>query len=208
MTNRFARRPWRAIRSARAIGRSPRPRPCKSRPSAVKAAGCRRRGWCAWPARRSTGSMPAMPLGLSAAWWVFRKAGIRQRYAAAVVAALLIGYALLTGGRPRALRAAVMVGAACAGLMLRRRTLPANAFALAWLIVALANPADIFTAGCQLSFLAVAVLRWGTRPFVQEFPEVPTTWTACRVFWLQRFLNPNLDPLEQLIEESRPSWQQ
>ena len=31
----------------------------------------------------------------------------------------------------------------------------------AWLLVALWNPADVFNAGCQLSFLAVAVLVWG-----------------------------------------------
>src|SRR5262249_42858726 len=36
---------------------------------------------------------------------------------------------------------------------------PANSFAVAWLAVLLLNPTDIFTAGCQLSFLAVAILN-------------------------------------------------
>jgi predicted membrane metal-binding protein len=41
--------------------------------------------------------------------------------------------------------------------------LPANGLALAWLVVAAVEPADVFDAGCQLSFLAVAILIGGTR---------------------------------------------
>jgi competence protein ComEC len=62
--------------------------------------------------------------------------------------------------------------------------LSANSFGLAWIVVALLNPTDLFTVGCQLSFLAVAVLYWGTSQ------------------WFHR----NPDPLERLIEESRPAW--
>jgi competence protein ComEC len=101
------------------------------------------------------------------------------------VAAVLLGYALLTGGRPPALRSAVAVCAVCGGLILRRRVLPANLFALSWLAVALLNPTDLFTSGCLLSFLSVAVLYWGARNlFGQE-----------------------QDPLARLIEETRPAWQ-
>jgi competence protein ComEC len=118
-------------------------------------------------------------------WAVLRMAGVRQRYGAMVVGTVLFAYALLTGFRPPASRAAVMVGVACAALVLRRRTLPANAFALAWLTVGLLDPADLFGAGCQLSFLSVAILYWGTRPFLEH----------------------DQDALGQLIEESRPAWQ-
>ena len=68
--------------------------------------------------------------------------------------------------------------------MLRRRPLPANLFALSWLAVGLLDPTDIFTPGCQLSFLSVAVLQWGVRP------------------WLER----EHDPLQQVIDEARPPW--
>ncbi|MBN9118598.1 MAG: ComEC/Rec2 family competence protein [Planctomycetes bacterium] len=81
-------------------------------------------------------------------WLVFRLCGVRRRHAAWAVALFLVGYALMTGGRPSAVRAAVPV-------------IPANAFAFAWLIVIGVNPTDPFTAGCQLSFLSVFVLLWG-----------------------------------------------
>jgi competence protein ComEC len=118
-------------------------------------------------------------------WWLLRLAGVRKRRGAALVAGLLLLYALMTGGRPPAIRSAVMVGAFSGGLILRRTPLPANTFALAWLVVAILNPMDIFNTGCQLSFLAVAVLTWG---FVGLFDR-------------------SSDPLERLIEESRPLWQ-
>ena len=62
------------------------------------------------------------------------------------------------------------------------RALPANNFALAWLIVLAFNPTDLFTAGFQLSFLCVAVLIWGIPRWFP--PREPT-------------------PLAVLIEESR-----
>jgi competence protein ComEC len=117
-------------------------------------------------------------------WWAMRLLRVRQRHAAWTIALFLFGYALLTGGRPPAMRSAFTVGAVTAGVVLRRRVLPANALALSWLAVALLNPMDLFGAGCQLSFLSVAILYWGTR------------WGSPRAD----------DPLERLIEESRPAW--
>ncbi len=121
-------------------------------------------------------------------WLLLPRLGVRQRQAAVIVGLSLFVYALLTGGRPPALRSAVAVAAACAALVLQRRTLPANLFALAWLVVALVNPADLFTAGCLLSFLSVAVLAWGMGSAAARDPTPP-------------------DPLDQLIEHSRPAWQ-
>ncbi|HEY7422657.1 MAG TPA: ComEC/Rec2 family competence protein [Gemmataceae bacterium] len=118
-------------------------------------------------------------------WFALSRLSVRQRQAAWMVALVLLGYALLTGGRPPALRSAVAVCALCGALILRRRVLPANLFALSWLAVTLLNPTDLFTAGCLLSFLSVAVLYWGGR-FLFKREE---------------------DPLAQLAEESRPAWQ-
>jgi len=108
------------------------------------------------------------------------------RRAAIVTAALLLGYALLVGGRPPVMRSAAGICALCGGLLVRRPLLRANTFALAWLIVALLNPTDLFTVGCQLSFLSVAALAWGTTG------------------WLQT----DADPLAQLAKESQPLWRQ
>lgn len=116
------------------------------------------------------------------AWWVFRLLGVRRRHGAWFVIALMIAYTLLTGARPSATRAAVMVCAMCGAVILRRRTIPANTFALAWIIVIIANPTDPFTIGCQLSFLSVFVLIWGV-----------SRWLAARP----------LTAIEKLIEDSR-----
>jgi len=118
-------------------------------------------------------------------WLVIRLLGVRRRRAALVVALFIVAYALMTGGRPSAMRAAVMVCAVCGGILLRRPALPANTFCLAWIVVLLLNPTDLFTAGFLLSFLCVAALIWG----------IPR-WFPSR----------ELTPLEQLIEESRPAW--
>jgi competence protein ComEC len=91
-------------------------------------------------------------------WLVLRVCGVRRRHGAWAVALFLFAYALMTGGRPSAVRAAVMVCVVCGGIILRRPVIPANALAFAWLIVIGVNPTDVFTAGCQLSFLSVFVM--------------------------------------------------
>ena len=75
--------------------------------------------------------------------------------------------------------------AAVGGLVLCRPALPANSFALAWLVVAFLNPTDMFASGCQLSFLTVAVLIWGAGRWFMHQP----------------------DELEQLEDEARPPLQ-
>jgi competence protein ComEC len=119
-------------------------------------------------------------------WWTLRLVGVRRRRGTLVVIALVVGYAVLTGLKPSAVRAAVMVVAGCGGLLLRRPVLTANAFALAWLVVIAWNPTDPFTAGCQLSFLSVFVLFWGT-----------ARWFAPR----------ERTPLENLLAESRSTFE-
>jgi competence protein ComEC len=125
---------------------------------------------------------------------------LRRRYTAVGIAVFLVGYALLAGGRPPILRAAVMVCAATGGLVLRRPTMPANTFALSWLSVGLLNPSDLSDTGCQLSFLAVALLYFGIRRWFRP-SDYPKLSVACR------WLFPGADPMERLIEESRPAWQ-
>jgi competence protein ComEC len=117
------------------------------------------------------------------AWLVLRLVGIGRRRGALVVAGFLFGYALLVGARPPVMRAAWTVVAIAGGMLLARPVMPANSFALAWILVAAINPTDVFNSGCLLSFLAVAVLFWGTSGWQKE-----------------------IDPPEQLVEESRPLW--
>ena len=117
-------------------------------------------------------------------WLLLRVLGTRRRHGAWVVMAVMIGYTLLTGTKPSAVRATVMVCVFCGSIVLRRPVIPANAFAFAWLVVVFFNPTDPFTAGCQLSFISVFVLIWG----------------------LGKWLTPRpLTPLEAVVEESRSS---
>jgi competence protein ComEC len=117
-------------------------------------------------------------------WGALRLLRVRRRRIAWLVGLFLLGYALMTGGRPPAMRAAVIMGVCCLAVYFRRPILSANSLALAWIVVALINPTDLFSIGCQLSFLSVVILYWGT-----------SGWFA-----------PSQDPLERLIEESRPTW--
>jgi competence protein ComEC len=116
-------------------------------------------------------------------WLATRVVGIRRRHAGLAIALMLISYALLTGGRPPVMRAAWVVGVYCGGILLQRPVAHANAFTLGWIGVAIMNPTDLFNAGCQLSFLAVAVLVWGV-----------SQWTR----------NQSVDPLDRAIDEARP----
>ena len=72
----------------------------------------------------------------------------------------LFGYALLTGFRPPVQRAAVVAGIGCLSVLMRRMPLPANTFALSWLVVIALSPTDPFSMGCQLAFAQVAVMVW------------------------------------------------
>src|SRR5260370_1208554 len=98
----------------------------------------------------------------SFAWLMLRLGGVSRRRGALVVACFLMAYALLVGARPPVMRAAWTVLAFAGGMILVRPVMPANSFALAWILVAAINPTDVFNSGCLLSFLAVAVLFWGT----------------------------------------------
>lgn len=143
-----------------------------------------------WDAYVRTGVVHALAISgqhlavLAGFLWVgLRVWGARRTRGAWVVLAVVVGYTVLTGMRPSGVRAMVMVAAVCGALVLRRPVSPANAFALAWLVVLAVNPADPFTLGCRLSFLSVFVLVWGVGRWIRPRP---------------------MTPLEQLIEESRP----
>jgi competence protein ComEC len=115
---------------------------------------------------------------------VARLLHVGKRRRAVVIALILLGYGLLTGGQPPVMRSVVMVCALVGALWLRRVVLAPNSFALAWLLVCICSPTAIFSAGCQLSFLAVAVLYWG-------------------VSALQR---KETDPLDMALDSQRPLW--
>jgi competence protein ComEC len=118
-------------------------------------------------------------------WLGLRFVGVRRKRGAWIVGILLFAYAIITGARPPAVRAAIQVAAICGAIVLRRVPSATNTFALAWIVVLLVKPTDIADTGFLLSFLCVAVLTWGIAP-----------WFAQR----------QQDPLDRLIAASRPRW--
>ncbi|MHC2067313.1 ComEC/Rec2 family competence protein [Bremerella sp. T1] len=96
---------------------------------------------------------------------------------------LTLGYVVLVDARPPIVRASILVTSLCIGLMVYRRNSFWNSLAAAWIFVVCWSPTEIFQAGTQLSFVAVATLAWlaGMQSIHQKY-----------------------DPLKRLIEETRP----
>ena len=92
------------------------------------------------------------------AWFAWRLAalfGAGRRLSGTLALAVVLGYTLLTGAAPSAVRAAVMTGALVLSIVGRREPETLRAAALAFLVLLLIQPADLFHVGFQLSFAAV-----------------------------------------------------
>ena len=91
-------------------------------------------------------------------WWVAQVATGRPRAASWVALIGLLVYLLIVPPRVPILRAGVMTGLGGWALMRGRRVSAPSVMALAALLLLLWRPADLFSAGFQLSFLVVAAL--------------------------------------------------
>ena len=92
-------------------------------------------------------------------------------------------YAWLVEFRAPVTRASILIILLCVGRLRGRGGFSLNWLAFAGLIILLVNPADLFQVGPQLSFLAVATIKFGQ------------DW----IFW-----PPPSDPLKHLIAYTRP----
>jgi competence protein ComEC len=132
-------------------------------------------------------AISGLHIGILAAPWLLaaRARCIPFRPSLACVAVIMALYATMVEARAPVVRAGVLIQLVCLSWMTRRRASWVNSLGLAGLVVLLCNPHDLFQAGAQLSFLAVAALgRCGRR-----------VWSA-----------PTVDPLQALIHRSRPWW--
>jgi len=75
---------------------------------------------------------------------------------------MLLAYSILTGGRPPIVRATIMSTVILLGFMLRRPVDIFNSLCLSGLIILCKNPSQLFDAGFQLSFIAVASIVYMT----------------------------------------------
>jgi len=108
------------------------------------------------------------------AWALYllgRAAGFRTRQMVLVVASVVFLYALVTGGRPPALRAAITILAMAIAWLGHRPVAMLNSLALSWLLVAVLMPADLSSTGCLLSFFATGLLHWATRAWWHQPTE-------------------------------------
>jgi competence protein ComEC len=93
-------------------------------------------------------------VGLMRVGWISRRLGL------AIIIAVVIGYALIAEMQPPVIRAATLGVMMCIAAWAGRRGAGFNSLACAAIVVLAVNPADLFRAGPQLSFLAVATLIW------------------------------------------------
>lgn len=82
--------------------------------------------------------------------------GRHNRTRLTLVMVALWAYGILTGFAPSVARAIIMATVYMAGRILERHSVSINSLCLAGMLILLFNPADLYSAGFQLSFSAVA----------------------------------------------------
>ena len=106
-------------------------------------------------------------------WLALGRAGIPRRKAAWLVIGAVGAYCALTGAATPVLRATIMIVLYLLAPALGREADPLSALAAAALAILTVAPAELFSAGFQLSFLAVLALA-------TIYPALEDAWTAWR----------------------------
>ncbi len=99
--------------------------------------------------------------------------------------AFVVSYAWLVEFRPTVLRAAILICVMCGARLLGRNALSWGSLTTALMLVLIFNPADLFSLGTQLSFLAISSIIIG-KPWI--------------------FRPTSQDPIDQLIAKTRPAF--
>lgn len=86
-------------------------------------------------------------------------------------------YVLVSGARPPALRAGILVAISTSAYWLARPQSHLNSLAAAGLFVLVLNPTSLFSTGTQLSFLAVGVLLFS--PVLRDLPQLRKPEGSC-----------------------------
>jgi competence protein ComEC len=89
-------------------------------------------------------------------WWLCKTAGLLKPGRALVCIVATAIFLMVVPPRAPTVRAAVIVWAFCAAILLRRHTNPLNTLCLAAIILLLTRPTQLFEVGWQLSFSCVA----------------------------------------------------
>jgi competence protein ComEC len=121
--------------------------------------------------------------------WLFRLLGLSRRGTFAAVAIATVTYMMMVGLMPSVVRSAAMTVTGCLAGLVDRTNRPANTLSAAALLTLGLNPAHLFDVGCQLSFIAIAAIIWGSGPAVA---------------WLESRRGD--DPLTVLERRFEPGW--
>lgn len=113
------------------------------------------------------GLVAAFALGL------LRLVGLRSRLALIPVIMIVISYAYLTGMRPSAIRAALMVSVALGATLFDREHDIPSAVSFAALVTIFFNPLLLFTLGFQLSYAATITLIYAYKPLLELIKLLP-----------------------------------
>ncbi|MBS3943317.1 MAG: DNA internalization-related competence protein ComEC/Rec2, partial [Dethiobacter sp.] len=97
---------------------------------------------------------------------IWRRLGLKGGLPLAVAIVLIFAYAYLTGLRPSAVRAALMLSLALGALLLDRERDTPTALAAAALITLAVNPLFLFTLSFQLSYAATLAIIYLTPPLL------------------------------------------
>jgi len=131
-------------------------------------------------------SISGLHVGLlaGALFVVFRMLAVPRTAALVAVATTTAAYMVLVGAETPVVRASLLVWLTCLGAATGRRSAALNALSLAAIVVLVWRPAEVFSAGAQLSFLSTAVLVGVAAALPRQ--GVPA------------------DPIDRLIDRSRP----
>jgi competence protein ComEC len=110
-------------------------------------------------------SLSGLHLGIliGAIWWICGRAGLLKPARAVVCAIATAVFLLVVPPRAPTVRAAIIVWVFCLSVLVRRRGNVLNSLSLAAIILLLVRPTQLFEAGWQLSFAAVAGILALTR---------------------------------------------
>ena len=154
-------------------------------------------------------AISGLHVGILAAPWLFaaRARLVPFRLGLWSVVILMALYAALAEARAPVVRASVLVQLLCFSWMTRRRASLVNSLGCAALAVLLHNPADLFSPGTQLSFLAVAVLGRCSRVPGPRAPHDPLDRLIWRTrSWWSRTRDWSVHQLTRMLVASLSVW--
>jgi competence protein ComEC len=130
-------------------------------------------------------AVSGLHVGLAAALilGLWRRLKLKGRLPLILAIIFVFAYAYITGMRPSALRAAIMVSTALAALLLDREQDLPTAVAFAALVTLFLNPLLLFSVGFQLSYAATLSLIYAHRPLKRfltaiRCPEIISPFVA------------------------------